>query len=132
MEKTIVLEQLKDFKFAASYGGHEVILDIKEEDGGTDQGMTPGELLCTSLGACTAMNIVQYCKTINMPLEGLKVQATYISDQEDTKTVKFVLKIILPGKMKEREKALKRVADACYVKNTLCNPPEIKVEIESL
>ena len=131
MEKTIVLKQQEGFKFTAAYGNHEVILDLKEEAGGTDQGMTPGELLCASFGACTAMNIVQYCKTIGLPQEGVKVQATYVSDEEDSKAVKFALTIMIPNEISGREKALGRVVDACYVKNTLRNPPEIEVKIES-
>jgi putative redox protein len=131
MKKTIVLNQQEGFKFTAAYGNNEVIADLKEEAGGMDQGMTPGELLCASLGACTAMNIVQYCETIDMPIEGLKVYATYSSDEEDSRAEKFVLKIVMPKEISGREKALIRVADGCYVKNTLQNSPAIEVQVET-
>jgi putative redox protein len=130
MTKTIVLTRLDGFKFSAVCGGHQLILDLKEEQGGTNQGMSPGELLCASLGACTAMTIIRYCQTAHIPIDtGIKVEATYVSDNKDSKVEKFEIKIFLPVTSERMERAMNRAASLCYVKNTLKNPPDIVVEI---
>lgn len=130
MSKTIVLTQQEGVRFSARYGDNEVIVDWKEEEGGTDLGMSPGELMCTSLGACTVMNVVRYYKTLGIPIEGVRVEATYEEDQRKSRAERFEIRISLPVGLPKRERAVKRVADICYVTKTLQNPPEVKVKIE--
>jgi putative redox protein len=132
MAKTIVLTQQEGLRFCAKYGTNEVIVDSKKEKGGTGLGLSPGELLCASLGACTAMRVVRYYKTIGIPLEGVRAEATYEEDQKNSRGEKFEVRIFLPMGFHGRKGAVKRVAEACYVKNTLQNPPEIKIRIEGL
>lgn len=130
MAKTIVLTQQEGVRFSARYGDNEVTIDWKEEEGGTNQGMAPGELVCAALGACTVMNVVRYYKTVGVPLEGVRAEATYESDERDTKAERYELRIFLPVGLRKRERAVHRVANSCYVKKTLLNPPPIEVKIE--
>ena len=130
MAKTIVLTQQEGVRFSARCGDNEVIIDWKDEHGGTNQGMSPEELLCASLGACTAMNVVRYSNMVGVPLEGVRVEATFESDERNLKAEKFEIRISLPVEIPKRQRAVKKVADLCYVKKTLQNPPEFTVKIE--
>jgi uncharacterized OsmC-like protein len=130
MAKTILLTQQKGVRFSATYGENSVTFDWKEEEGGTNQGMTPGELMCAALGACTVMNVVRYYRTVGVPLEGVKAEATYENDQKDTKAERYELRIFLPVGLPKREGAVHKVANSCYIKKTLLNPPPIEVTIE--
>ncbi|NIQ38512.1 MAG: hypothetical protein GTN81_07980 [Proteobacteria bacterium] len=132
MAKTIALTQQEGLRFSAKYGNNEVVVDSKKENGGTGLGLSPGELLCASLGACTAMRVVRYYKTIGIALEGVRAEATYEEDQENSRGEKFEVRIFLPVEFHKRKGAVRRVAEACYVKNTLQNPPEIEIRIERL
>lgn len=64
--------------YAASVtaGGHALRADEPPEAGGTDTGPSPWELLCASLGACTAVTLRMYADRKEWPLEGLHVTVT--------------------------------------------------------
>ncbi|MBW2058900.1 MAG: OsmC family protein [Deltaproteobacteria bacterium] len=130
MGKTVLLTQQEGVRFSAKCGDNEIVIDWKEEDGGTNRGMSPGELFCASLGACTVMNVVRYYKTVGIPLEGVKAEATYEGDEKNSRATRFEIRISLPVGMPKRERAVRKVADLCYVKKTLRNPPEVTVKIE--
>lgn len=130
MSKTITLTHQGGLRFLAKYGRHEVMFDLGEEKGGTDQGMTPGELMCASLGACTAITVARYCQTAGVPVDGMTVQATYEGDRENTRAERFEIKIAMPDGASGREKAIKKAGETCYVKSTLLNVPKVEVKID--
>jgi len=125
-----VLKQQEGFRFSARYGDNEVIVDSKEEKGGTGKGLSPGELLCTALGACTAMSVVRYYRTVGISLEGVRVEAMYEEDEKNSRAERYEIRIVLPVGLPERAQAVKRAANSCYVKKTLQSQPEIIVKIE--
>jgi len=130
MAKTILLTQQEGVRVSARCGDHEVIFDWNEERGGTNQGMSPGELLCASLGACTVMTIVRYCRTVGIPVADVTAEAAYESDEKGTRADRYKIRVSLPGGAPGREKAIPRAAKRCYVEKTLENPPEIEIKIE--
>jgi putative redox protein len=130
MAKTIRLTQQEGVRFTASSGSHEVTIDWKEDEGGTNQGMSPGELLCAALGACTVMNVVRYFETVGVPIEGVTVETACENDEKGSRAERYEIRISLPVGLPKRERAVRRVGELCYVKKTLQNPPEIAVTIE--
>ena len=130
MADRIELTQQEGVRISARCGDKEVIIDWNEEAGGTNQGMSPGELLCASLGACVVMNVVRYFKTLGVPLQGVRAETTQETDERGSRAKRFEVRVALPVGLPKREKAVRRVADLCYVKNTLKNPPEFTVIIE--
>lgn len=58
--------------FHAEAGGHKVAVDARPPLG-TNQGMTPKELLLSALAGCTAMDVVALLKKHRQPLERFKV-----------------------------------------------------------
>ena len=72
MQLTITHEE--ELRFAAHSGEHRLVIDLPEPLGGTGRGMTPPQLFVASLGACLGVYIVDYCETIGVPSQGLRVQ----------------------------------------------------------
>jgi len=122
---------LEGFVFKATCGGHEVITDQHEKEGGTDTAMTPAELFIASLGNCIGVFAVRFCKRHNLPTEGIKVSLdwTYAKDPVRIGSVKAELHY--PHDIPETEKkGLLRMAEACFVHETILHKPEVTVELK--
>jgi len=55
--------------------GKPVYMDAKQEDGGTDQGNRPMELLLMGLVGCTGIDISLIMERMRQPLETLEIEA---------------------------------------------------------
>jgi len=70
-------------KFTVETGsGHALVLDAREEVGGSDAGPRPMELLAAGLAGCTAMDVISILRKMQQPVQGLEVRAT-TTDAED-------------------------------------------------
>ena len=63
-------------------GGHEIVVDEPAEDGGTDTGPRPTQLLAASLAGCTAITIEMYAERKGWDVGGLEVAVDMRSDAE--------------------------------------------------
>ncbi len=57
----VKVSQLDGVKFAVQARTHTIICDQPSENHGTDEGMTPPELLLASLGSCAAFYVQNTC-----------------------------------------------------------------------
>ena len=64
----------KGYETAIHIRHHNVIADELIQDGGTDVGPTPMEILLGTVGACVAVTTQAYAKRKNWPLEGVSVE----------------------------------------------------------
>ena len=69
---TVRLDQ--GYKTAINIRQHTLIADEHIEDGGTDIGPTPMEILLGTVGACVAVTTQAYAKHKHWPLEGVSVE----------------------------------------------------------
>ncbi|KAF0185163.1 MAG: putative redox protein [Nitrospirae bacterium] len=53
--------------------GHAIVLDASPDDGGTDSGMRPMELLLVGVGSCSGMDIVSVLQKKRQKVTGLEV-----------------------------------------------------------
>jgi len=65
------------FTVQISVAGHEIVADEPASFGGQDQGPSPFGLLLASVGACTAIAIVDAAKQRGLPLEGVVVSVKH-------------------------------------------------------
>ena len=65
-----------DVKFEVSARKHTLICDQPAENGGSDDGMTPPELLLASLGSCAAFYASAYLRKKGLAREGVTVRVT--------------------------------------------------------
>jgi putative redox protein len=98
---------------------HRVIVDETEEDGGSDQGPRPTELLAASLATCTAITIEMYAGRKEWELGDVEVTADFTPSTPDTPS-KFKVEIRIPADLsdEQRERILV-IAGKCPVHRAL-------------
>lgn len=100
---------------------HTVISDEPVEEGGSDEGMNPYELLSCSLASCTAITIHMYLERKGWVIDELKVDIDIKSSTEDkvTKNV-FERKLLVKSKLSDSElERLKYIANMCPISKIL-------------
>jgi uncharacterized OsmC-like protein len=126
----ISIKQENGLLVSAGIRQHELILDVPPDQGGTDAGPTPVELLVAALGACMAMHIAKYCKAAKLPHEGFGIDLDFQLAKDPLRIGSITADITMPpGFPRERIEALKRAAQHCTVKNTLKDATSCDVEV---
>lgn len=119
-------------RFQVAARNHEIASDQPLENGGTDRGMTPPELLLASLGTCVAYYAAEYLRARNVPPAGLTVTVTAEKAQNPTRLTDFRIGLSVHGLGDQRHRdGILRAAKNCLIHNTLLHAPTIDVEIES-
>lgn len=110
-------------------GQHQIIADEPLEEGGTDLGFSPDELLAAALSACTSITLRMYADRKAWPLESVEVDVNFERDAA-TKTSLILRKIKLFGPLDaEQKQRLLQIADKCPVHQALTNPITIQSEM---
>jgi uncharacterized OsmC-like protein len=123
---------LEGFVFKATCGGHEVITDQHEKEGGTDKAMTPAEIFIASLGNCIGVYAARFCKRHNLPIEGMKVLLDWTYAKDPVRIGSIKAELHYPHDIPEAEKkGLLRMAEACFVHETILHKPEVTVELKA-
>ncbi len=100
-------------------GKHWITADEPEEDGGTDEGPSPQELLAGSLASCTAITIEMYANRKGWDIGDVAVDVDYEPAQRGSPT-KFAMKVMLPKELPEEQRErLMQIAAKCPVHRTL-------------
>lgn len=129
MKMEVRLEE--GFVFKAVCGGHEVVTDQHQAEGGADKAMTPAELFVASLGNCVGVYAVRFCRRHNLPTEGMKVLLDWTVVKDPWRIGAIQAELHYPHQIPEAErKGLLRFAEACFVHETITHPPEIRIEIK--
>ena len=107
------------FKHTVTIGHHEVTVDEPEEQGGTDSGPNPQEMLAVSLASCTAITIEMYAKRKGWDIGDIAVDVDYEPAQRGSPT-KFKMIMRLPKELPEDQRErLAQIAAKCPVHRTL-------------
>jgi putative redox protein len=132
MSKISVIHQHAD-SLLVQIRGHELVTDQTVEDGGEDSGPNPTELFVAGLAACTAFYAERYLRRHGLPLDGLAVQCEFSFAADRPARVSAVdLSVTLPGGFPEERRAgLMAVVEHCTVHNSIRQPPEISIRLES-
>jgi uncharacterized OsmC-like protein len=126
----VKVTHLDQVKFAIHSRSHTILCDQPAENGGTDGGMTPPELLLASLGSCAAFYAVQYLRTRGLDDRGVEVSVTAEKLKQPARLGNFRIHVSCPVALtEEQEQGVMRSVHHCLVHNTLLNPPEIKIEL---
>lgn len=119
--------------------GHFLLADEPEDEGGTNLGGSPYDLLMAALGTCTAMTIRMYANHKKWPLEEVKVHLTRekrhaedATDLSDKNKLEFIDRYVeLSGNLsnEQRERILE-IANKCPVHKTLTNGLEVNTTLK--
>jgi len=128
----IVVKLEEGYRTAINIRTHTIITDEPEQDGGTNAGPTPMELMVGTLGACIAITTKAYANRKNWPLEGVTVELNmerikredYPAYTGESPYIhEFREKIHFAGPLSDEQKArLLQIAGKCPVHVTLEHP----------
>ncbi len=105
-----------------------MIVDQPAEDGATDEGMTPAELLLVSLGSCVGQFVAQYLRLRSLPSDGLLIQVE--ADRGGPlRLSNFRLHIVAPGLTERQLRALEKSIPSGLVQNAITQPNQLSVSV---
>jgi putative redox protein len=117
--RAIARRQDGGFQHEIEIGEHEVTADEPEQNGGTDLGPSPQELLAASLASCTAITIEMYAQRKGWEIGDIAVDVDYEPAQRGSPT-KFTMKVAMPKELPEEQRErLMQIAAKCPVHRTL-------------
>jgi putative redox protein len=126
----VLVTQVEGAKFLVKARTHTIICDQPQENGGTDAGMTPPELLMASLGTCAAYYAAEYLRTRNLAHSGVEVSVQAEKLKAPARLGNFRIRVDSPICLApEQREGLIRSIEHCLVKNTLLNPPQIEISL---
>jgi putative redox protein len=122
----VVAKRIAGFSHEIDLGdGREIVVDEPAEDGGTDTGPRPTQLLASSLAGCTAITVELYAQRKGWDVDGLEVTVDMRSDAERRPT-HFDVEVALPaGLDDEQRRKLMAIAAKCPVHKLLEHGAEI-------
>jgi putative redox protein len=127
---SLTVQYLKGKKFEITCRSHQIITDQPNSEGGTDQGMTPIELLIASLTSCAAFYTVTFLERRIPTLAGLEVRSTWEYSENPHRVGTIHLTIVLPKRLRKHEKkGLLRTVEQCTIENTLKHSPTIHLAL---
>ena len=126
----ITIKHEKGLRLTATVRNYRFTIDLPSDEGGTDGGPGPVELLTAALGGCMAMHVAKYCQTAKLPHEGFTIDLDFHLAQDPLRVGALTVDITMPpGIPDKRKEAVKRAALHCTVKNTLRESTAVDVEI---
>ncbi len=106
-------------RFTAEARHHRVLLDQPAEDGATDQGMSPAELLLASLGGCVGQYVAQYLSLRGLSSEGLLLRVETQPSPRSLHFGDFQVTVTVPGLSDRQLRALEKSFTAGLVQNAI-------------
>jgi uncharacterized OsmC-like protein len=126
----VTVEHLGAVQFAIKAGRHSIVSDQPTENGGFDEGMTPLELLLSSLGSCAGFYAAQYLKKKGLATEGTVVRVFADKAKNPARLDNFKIEVDLPAAVdEEHRKGVEEAVHHCSIHNTLQHPPTITLDI---
>jgi uncharacterized OsmC-like protein len=127
----VTVRHRKGLQAEASARTHRLLIDRPVDLGGEDAGMTLGELFLSSLGTCTLLTVLTFCKNSGIPIDGGEVHLTAEMADHPKRVGAIHQRLVLTGPVDAalRERLL-RVAKGCAIHNTLEHAPALHLTIQ--
>jgi uncharacterized OsmC-like protein len=118
-------------RFEAVTRGHRVVSDQPASNGGQDEGMTPPELLLSSLGTCAGFYAAQYLKARSLSADGLEVRVSAEKALQPARLAEFRIEVTVPGLNGAQEAGVLRAVKSCLIHHTLLHAPAIETVVKA-
>ena len=123
----VVSTSVAGYEARVAVRGHEITVDEPADDGGTDQGPMPTELLLAALASCYTLALRYAAKRRGVQLSEIRVTATGTYEHRRFASIRLEVHADFP-----QEEAAALLSDAgrvCYVSNTLASDVGIEVAL---
>jgi putative redox protein len=121
----------KGYAHSLTAGHHTLIADEPRDEGGSDTGPRPSQLLALSLASCTAITVEMYADRKQWDVGELEVDVDYELNSKDTSRFEVLIKV--PGALSDEQmKRLKAVASKCPIHRALVGEVEVNDVVERL
>jgi putative redox protein len=110
--------------------GSAIETDAPTDNKGKGERFSPTDLIATGLGACMITTMGIKAESMQMSLDGAKVEVTKIMASEPRRIGKIVAHVTMPARLYVDEKTkeiLERVARTCPVERSL--HPDVELDI---
>jgi putative redox protein len=128
----VTLQYTGGARLIAEARQHRVVLDQPAEDGATDQGMTPAELLLAALGGCVGQYVAQYLSLRGLSAEGLLVGVEAKPSARPLRIKDFEVEVVVPGLTEPQLRALQKSFPAGLVQNAISLENSLRVSAVSM
>ena len=119
----------KGYAHSLTAGHHTLIADEPPDEGGSDTGPRPSQLLALSLASCTAITVEMYAERKQWDVAELEVEVDYDLNSEATSRFEVLIKV--PGALSDEQmKLLKAVAGKCPIHRALVGAVQINDVVE--
>jgi putative redox protein len=110
-------KRISGFQFEIKNGNNQLVSDVALKDGGTDQGMSPHELIESALAACTAITVTMYAQRKGWPLQDIDVQVRITKEGKESEIER---RIHFVGNLsQEQHLRLVEIANKCPIHRLL-------------
>jgi ribosomal protein S12 methylthiotransferase accessory factor len=112
----------------AILSGRTIPTDQSPQYGGEGSAPEPFAMFLASIGTCAGIYVLQFCRTRNIPTEGISLVQHHDFDPATHKLNNVRIEIRVPKDFPEKyRKAVERAADQCAVKRTIFDPPNFEI-----
>ncbi|GAB4289064.1 MAG: OsmC family protein [Myxococcota bacterium] len=109
------------------FSGFVVKTDQSRLSGGEGSAPEPFSLFLASIGACAGVYALGFCRSRDIPTEGIRLIQRNIRSKEG-RIEEVEIEIELPSEFPEKYRgAIIRAAEQCAVKKAIENPPKFSV-----
>lgn len=127
---SISVKHVEGVRFDITCRSHRITVDQPESEDGTDQGMTPVELLNASLASCAAYYTVLFLQRRFPTLGELSVHAEWQIAEDPHRIGTIHLTIDTPHQLTAAAlRGLLRSVEHCTVGNTLKHAPTVRLTV---
>jgi len=122
----------KDTQSEAFARFHRVVCDQPFDEGGSDSGMTPPELMLSALGCCAMHFATAYLRTRKLALDSVELRISATKGGQPVRLVEIGIEVDAPGLSARAREGLIKAIEACLLHRTLADPPKLSVSMATL
>ena len=125
------VRQGKDRQSEAFAGFHRVVCDQPFDEGGSDTGMTPPELMLAALGCCAMHYASEYLKARHLAPAEVELRVTAEKGGRPARLTEIAVEVDAPGLGIRAREGLLRAVETCLLHHTLKNPPKVRIAMST-
>lgn len=126
------VRQGKDKQSMAFARFHQIVCDQPFDQGGGDSGMTPPELMLSSLGCCAMYYAAEYLKARGLSTDSVELRVTAEKGGSPARLQEIAVHVDAPGLPPRFRPGLLKAVEACLIGRTLAEPPKVSFTMANL